>query len=681
MGSRSRAVLAAGLALLSGVVLFRAVAGHRDGVARALGEEVAISPSAGEVDDSRERALDRAPTGSRRTDDRASLPPPDPITPPKPVLDDGREWRIEVKVVEVIDVGDEAWVTPPMAGAEVRFELTLHRETLASIVAATDARGLAAWDFTESVRPLSAARRSSLFVSAAAGAPGHWSDETSNGVRPEGGTIAKVLSLARQPAVRGRVVDAEGSPVADATVKTRIADSGWRHGDVCSAADGRFELHPQGESEVWSLYVAADGVGTAITPPFTAARGAELELGDVVVCGSGSVGGVVVDGSGGSVEGVTVVAIGGTVDPQSSSRSHVGSPVATRADGADTGSARTAADGTFVIGGLAPGSYRLRTPYETSAERGGERLHALGDRRAVLVAEVRRARFIVRDENDAPVAGARVMLRTGERTHSRWADERGVATWFGATGQEVVACASAPGCAPADGVIRFGAGEREEYELGLTLRPFTQAPGALAVTVEGDDGAPLEPATVSLRTALGGQLEEWHRRGWVRSKRLEPLAPGRYQIEAFADFEFDEGSVLRTLFVPATTFVDVAPGATTACTIRLRQAGRLRFTVRAPNGFAKGRFDGGLEGAVMERVTSTGVDSSFGRVRVDGLGNGTFGRRDFSDFEVPYIAAPQLDPGDHCLRFTAPGYVAIERSFTVRAGEYSDVELALVADR
>jgi len=36
-----------------------------------------------------------------------------------------------------------------------------------------------------------------------------------------------------------------------------------------------------------------------------------------------------------------------------------------------------------------------------------------------------------------------------------------------------------------------------------------------------------------------------------------------------------------------------------------------------------------------------------------------------------------LEPGIHTLRFSAPGFLDLERTFTIRAGEYTDVDVAL----
>lgn len=580
-------------------------------------------------------------------------------------------------LVVCCEVLDEAG---PVAGARVVLDLEAGGAATWLATLETDEAGRAEHALTAeqlAIVPLRARPASALLAhaeaplhrSASAAAPWPWTEERCE-LRIELGTTA---------AVRGRVVDASGAPVAGAAVEAlppdgrgRAARSGRRPAGTeptQTRRDGCFELPIEREAR-WCVRASANGRGVAQVAEVDVTPGVDVELGDLVLVGRGCVGGRTVDARGQPVAEVRVDAA--RVYARDAT-SHSPDAPERFVDGAERGTSLSAPDGTFRIEGLATGTYSLSTPHERSAEEGGTAPpHALGDEGAVLVVSRHRASIVVRDESGAPLPGADLFVRAGGRAASAQTDAAGRHVVHAAAGDHLVVAASLTGCAPAEAEHRFGAAN-EDVELALTLRALSSATGSLEVVVLDREGRPLQPAFVTLRTPLGNPVEEWYRRPLDTGAPAGPLAPGTYRVEVHAGRPEFGPFVESNLYFPTTVEVEVHEGETARLTVRCDAGGRVRVVLRVLDDAAAQLLAHGK----LVRLTPAGDDHSLDVVyRVHDDGTVEYGGLPF-EAGVPYVAAPLLAPGTHTLRFIAAGFRPLEHTFTIRAGEITDVELLL----
>ena len=177
------------------------------------------------------------------------------------------------------------------------------------------------------------------------------------------GVMRVDFELARGRVARGRVVDRDGQPVANAyvaAVASRLERSGqltdWISGHTDPA--GRFELESLTPDLVHALLVTAGGLATQVVDfPTSEPFEVELDLGDIVLAKPGFVSGTVQDEKGNPFANVEVKLTGTNAD-----RGRLRSK-ATLPEGGDwyvdTRFARTDAQGRFWFGGLPAGSFVL----------------------------------------------------------------------------------------------------------------------------------------------------------------------------------------------------------------------------------------------------------------------------------------------------------------------------------
>lgn len=201
--------------------------------------------------------------------------------------------------------------------------------------------------------------------------------------------------------VRGRLVDAQGSPRTNARVRCHswsvdglVEDSkSAANPEATSAADGVFAFDvPHGRNG--SLTLADDDLVFANDGrvQFESGKG-ERDLGDLVVVRTARLKGVVQDELGRPVAGVIVDAADGVLAFGAVSRSKSG------------------ADGTFSIGKLRPGAWRVRAASAQFLPTTLEVALAAGEQRDDLVLVVRRGQAIagqVVDDRNVGVAGCKV---------------------------------------------------------------------------------------------------------------------------------------------------------------------------------------------------------------------------------------------------------------------------------
>ena len=181
--------------------------------------------------------------------------------------------------------------------------------------------------------------------------------------RVEAGETNVVLELAEQAAVIGKVVDPQGRPLENFTVKARMSNevsknfgAVARQRAIKNSKDGSFELKgiPEGSYVIEAL---APGYSSSFSEPFNATQG--LVTSDVVVRMSlgGSLSGRVVDAYGGTpLSGIEVATqennwmpgdifeLFGALEPSALSKASV----------------RTDAEGRFTFELLTPGEYQIQ---------------------------------------------------------------------------------------------------------------------------------------------------------------------------------------------------------------------------------------------------------------------------------------------------------------------------------
>lgn len=254
-----------------------------------------------------------------------------------------------------------------------------------------------------------AATSSSIVVSAEA--PGYaWLEQQGD---REDGTID--LALHRSATLRGRLVDAAGAPVADASLTAHGTMGGTYPAGRARArttADGRFELvglSPHSTSELW---IEAAGFGRRGLALDAIGDDRERDLGDVVLAAGRRVEGRVVDDRGAAIAGVVVTITGASVE-QATFWTGTG-PVPGRLH--DT---RVTDDlGRFRFADVAPGDYRI-----VAHARGQEpreqnlTVRAADVEGALFTLRAGRALAVsVRGPDGAPLAWVRVQVRLADGT-------------------------------------------------------------------------------------------------------------------------------------------------------------------------------------------------------------------------------------------------------------------------
>ncbi len=212
--------------------------------------------------------------------------------------------------------------------------------------------------------------------------------------------------------VRGRLIDGSGRPrvgiavritswsLPDATDRDDIEFvSGGRapvqRPTAWTDADGGFRL-PLAVDRCGEITLPDVGLVFAEKAPRAIGKAGDQDLGDIVVDRASTLQGMVVDQDGEPVARVEVRATTGE------------SPILTRS------TARTAADGTFTLGGLRAGTWTLRTSSDRFLPAIERFTLAREERRANLIVQLRPGRAVagrVVDDRGVPVEGMRVQSR------------------------------------------------------------------------------------------------------------------------------------------------------------------------------------------------------------------------------------------------------------------------------
>lgn len=322
---------------------------------------------------------------------------------------------------------------------------------------------------------------------------------------PVGGETTLDVALHRGFAARGRVVGADGAPVAGALVAAIASvfeSAGQRTsmGHAVAGADGTFRVDGLDPRMPHVLVVAARGHARARPDVPSAAAGAETDLGDVRLGPPHALAGRVLDASGAGVEGARVDLFGPLPSGAFPNTANLYGLRASR---------RTDDLGRFRFDDLPPGRYALdATPTGAPGAAAQTTIPEIGDRTdaEIRLSASRTLTVRVVDDSGRPVAGAVVEAR-GESAQAPRA----------VTGDDGTALVQATAAISHVEVTPRRDGERALVaNEGTTPIPHgasemtvvVPAGARLRVRVLGPDGTPIARATVVV-TPGPGPLHAW----------------------------------------------------------------------------------------------------------------------------------------------------------------------------
>lgn len=311
------------------------------------------------------------------------------------------------------------------------------------------------------------------------------------------------ITLKDGGSLRGRVLDAQGAPVAGASVafvpeqdrRTRRFAGAASSAPVTSAADGTYFIDSLEESSGWLAASSEKGSGVVVVG---VTAGSET-VADVIIDEFGSVAGRVVDGNGAPLAGARVFVAGDWRDPEQAARN--------TAAGQNFRSAATDAEGRFRLDGIIGTSVTLAA---SGDGMGQERIEAkVGD----MEVEIRLAGSdlevtVLTDDGAKPSGEVDVWVTRprapgrrggGGRPLAPRVDEQG-RFHFGVTPGEWEVAAEASGFSDPK-PVRITVAEGTD-PAPVTIRLGKQ--GTVRGILAGDDGKKVAGARVSFSEGRGG---------------------------------------------------------------------------------------------------------------------------------------------------------------------------------
>jgi len=499
--------------------------------------------------------------------------------------------------------------------------------------------------------------------------------------------------------IGGRVVTADGVPVAAARVNVKNPDQDWHFG-AATSEDGIYSIPIDCTGE-HKISAEKRGVGVARAISFSADVKRDVELPDIILVGGDCLAGVVVFPDGTPIEGVEIYASMKKPAKKRNRAVCIEEALTRNRDasfenllGCTQGEALTDSEGSFIIKGLNPGQYEVQPRYPNEFHGTDEwsishleQVHDSGasDIRFVLPIHVLHARMC--DDAGRPLPGTmffQIDFAVGELVAG---DVMGEETSSGVASMQVV-----PGKwtvwgfsnsrQPTKKTMTVG---EKDYESTVDLvLPALDLSGALRLTVKGSDGRPISQAGLTLFTAKpraeghGIVESDWPLlRENLSSGSGEyefPVPPGSfYVVVSSRNTSTVDGVVYPFAFHHWVSFDDVAiePGKVTHLPVTLEQGGLVRLTLH---------FD--RSGTKFFRVNLDAYDELRERkiVYIPFAATGSADRIRPREMEsgVPYLGQKLLRPGPHRLEVEARGhpkrFKKTEIHFTILPGKVTDVE-------
>ncbi len=495
-------------------------------------------------------------------------------------------------------------------------------------------------------------------------------DQASQGVAPaavsEAESPPEIEALATGPAappgtaVRGRLLDKEGSAIRRAHLRLRV--KGQREGLPIRADDaGRFSV-AVGVFGDAQLFVRADGVGRSADLSVYLPEGQETDVGDLRVLSAGAIRGHVRFPDGTPLSGVEVS--GSAVDSLAS-------------PGLRSGSAETGDDGSFEILALAPGPFDFTvSKFEALAILGNKRLQT-GDENGELVVNAMILELFCQNEDgeSVPMVGLSISNLPDPAEDD---DEYGTNTFrFGGPQEryEVILHPWRRYIVEAKdednrNYLAYLQGDLTAGKHTLPLRRDPPELGTLRVTFP--PGAIPEGATLSLASIerdglnVSGMSSALPGRDGDSILEARGLVPGSYRVRF--QLENADWAALKE----DTHTVEISPGGTEVIALEPRIGGRAEFSIVVANVPADGppktrakvqlRWAGEAEWDWAELVSKReGTTTRGGRAWLDGT----------------VARSSVLTPGNYQARVTASGYAPVEIDFAVPAEGATEILVTL----
>lgn len=513
--------------------------------------------------------------------------------------------------------------------------------------------------------------------------------------------------------ITGRALDAHGAPVGGAHVELLVPS---RRGDTPiesvaasadTSSDGRFEIGFT-SAATYALRVRAPNVGCAAKDALELEADTPRDLGDLVLRGDGTLGGVAVHPDGSPAPHLELWA----VPAELAARGDAHALAVAKAERAerDDGLAwtRTFSDtqGRFTLRGLKPGSYGVLSPRTDMRLVDAARTFATSDETLRIVVSSARLSVRVVDASGNAVTKARVacgrMVPDSDSPGSfQIAGERWEALRPGAARIEFAlepdrayALRAVLGDRSVEDVVQLAPGELE-VERTLVL-PDEGALGSLRV-LASCGASSVHAFRVSFVSAVTGErLAELADLAPDAAGVVGPVPPGRYELEIVPR----DPSLALALPARPRDPVSIRAGATEQLEVAFPVGAALElalsidgpppagfeYTPRAGDGRAtreSGKQDHERERGATLRLTPVGADASAARV----LG---FDEPTEIEGVPPLVESTLLPgrraavhgvivPGAYVARVEAPGFEPVETTVTLAAGERRTLEFALRA--
>ena len=567
----------------------------------------------------------------------------------------------------------------PRPGARVRAR-TRRGQVRAELPSArTDAAGTFRLDLATLAR-WPRLVRATAYLTVFAEAEGHrpsGEEEVYLSEQPPGTPLEVDLQVRAGGTVRGRVVDAAGTPLPGASAGLHELGQDWlRHGGAYTEPDGRY-VRPTSRPGPHVVEAAWGGV-TARTAPFDVAGGAEVIAPDVVMpVTAGFIEGVVLRPDGAPASGLEI-------------RLHEEEP-----RGYDFGTIVAVSDEAGHFRFAAPAGATWRVGTDTRFPRDEIECKAGGPPIRLTIPPCRLVVRVV-TEDGTPLPGTEVSYlawRTTERgardallAGASTREEAEAGAWVWEDGETETAegtetsyveadsawwiTARVPGGLPTEATLDIGPDDTEA-EITLTVREHLPS-GSLALTCVRPDGSSVEAWTGEVETLAGSLLAEL--RPEPTGAPLEvPAGRVRLRVKPGAERAWSDGALPADSFLlPVERTVEIEAGGRQSLRLAMKAGGRFRVSV-APDGRSRPRY-GPADIRIRPRdgseETIRGVSDW---ISVEGdppqPGNGW----------VPgttAVSAEPLPPGDYVLRVHHHALKPYEAPLRIEARETTHVVLA-----